>query len=101
MLYSGTCGTLLPLSELPPWTVELTNPLANVADSDEENRVLASSSTPEACTVSAFARCLMISCGVLDNVIDVIASSSTFQKLVMRADTRPRVTITPTSPPVN
>ena len=50
--------------------------------------------------MSAFARCLMISCGVLESVIAVIASSSTFQKPVMRAETRPRVTITPTSPPV-
>ena len=50
--------------------------------------------------MSAFARCLMISCGVLESVIAVIASSSTFQKPVTRAETRPRVTITPTSPPV-
>ena len=48
MLYSGTCGTLLPFSDVSPWNVELTNPLANVADSDEENHLLASTSRPEA-----------------------------------------------------
>jgi hypothetical protein len=37
---------------------------------------------------------------VLESVIAVIASSSTFQKPVTRAETRLRVTITPTSAPV-
>ena len=54
-------------------------PLVNPADHDGDSRTSASSPTPAVRILSAFARILVISCGVLETVMFVITSSSTFQ----------------------